>query len=55
MKKEPKKLEHDWERIPEMPLLERCKRCGWGWKVFENNDLPCPGKMVTDIPQGKPA
>ena len=34
--------EHTWERFD--GFFNRCQRCGWGWKVGENNNFPCPGK-----------
>ena len=42
-----KLLKHDFQRIPgELPMLKRCTRCGWGWKLGANNDFPCPGFRI---------
>lgn len=41
-------MKHQWERFD--IFLKRCRVCGWGWKVDQDNDFPCPGAKVTEVP-----
>lgn len=37
-------IAHQWERFD--VFLQRCTRCGWGWKFDADNDFPCPGFLI---------